>query len=83
MLPIWPQKLMSPGLCVIMRVHDFAGALELIFTVQILSKIKFEEGGRVDVGLEDSSLAACKQVADQYSFHFVTSSLCRDSPLSD
>lgn len=61
---------MSPGLRVIMRVHDFAGALELIFTVWILSKIKFEEGGRVDVGLEDSSLAACKQVRRSIFFPF-------------
>ena len=61
---------MSPGLRVIMRVHDFADALELIFTVRVLSKIKFKEGERVDVGLEDSSLAACKQVRRSIFFLF-------------
>lgn len=44
--------------------------LGLIFTVSILSKIKFEEGGRVDVGLEDSSLADCKQVRRSIFFLF-------------
>jgi len=71
MLPIWPQRLMGPRTPCDYATRFFRRVeLGLIFTVLILSKIKFEEGGRVDVGLEDSSLADCKQVRRSIFFLF-------------